>query len=219
MLAYAASRPRVGARHSSPNAMLIVISVHVAALAVLMSAKMDLPQRIVDPGTDVTFIPTPQPPPPEPRTLPQPQPHQQTFTRPDPTVSIPLPDPQVADPTPQVPIIDSWPGQSVDPPPRPNPQPVVARTGARLLTSSSELRPPYPQSKLLAEEEATLRLRLTIDARGRVVAVDPIGPADSAFLDAARRYLIAHWRYRPASEGGHAIASSEVITLRFQLDG
>jgi len=217
MLAYAASRPRIGARHSSPNALLIVISVHVAALAALMSAKMDLPARLVDPVTDVTFIPAPQPPPPEPRTLPQPQPHQQSFTRPDPTVA--LPDPQVADPTPQVPIIDSWPGQSVDPPPRADPQPLVVRTGARLLTPISELKPPYPPSKLLAEEEATLRLRLTIDERGRVIAVDPVGRADSAFLDAARRYLIAHWRYKPASEGGRALASTEVITLRFQLDG
>ena len=217
MLAYAASRPRIGARHSSPNALLIVISVHVAALAALMSAKMDLPARLVDPVTDVTFIPAPQPPPPEPRTLPQPQPHQQTFTRPDPTVA--LPDPQVADPTPQVPIIDSWPGRSVDPPPRADPQPLVVRTGARLLTPISELKPPYPPSKLLAEEEATLRLRLTIDERGRVIAVDPVGRADSAFLDAARRYLIAHWRYKPASEGDRALASTEVITLRFQLDG
>ena len=38
MLAYAASRPRVGKAQSSPNAMLIVISVHVAVIAAVMSA-------------------------------------------------------------------------------------------------------------------------------------------------------------------------------------
>jgi protein TonB len=218
MLAYAASRPKIGARHSSPNALLIVISVHVAALAALMSAKMDFPTHQSERPLIVDTINPPKPPPPDQKIKPQ-QPHQQAITRPDTTVVIPLPDPLVADPTPQVPIIDSWPGQSVDPPPRPNPQPLVVRTGARLLTPSSELKPPYPPSKLFAEEEATLRLRLTIDERGRVVAVEPVGRADSAFLDAARRYLIAHWRYRPASDGGRAIASSEVITLRFQLDG
>jgi periplasmic protein TonB len=89
----------------------------------------------------------------------------------------------------------------------------------RLLTPASELRPPYPQSKLLSEEEATLRLKLTISDSGRVIAVDPLGAADRDFLDAARRYLIAHWRYQPASEDGRAVASSTVITLRFQLDG
>jgi protein TonB len=64
-----------------------------------------------------------------------------------------------------------------------------------------------------------LRLRLTIDERGRVVAVEPVGKSDRVFLEAARRYLVAHWRYRPASEDGRAVATSIVIALRFQLDG
>ncbi len=64
-----------------------------------------------------------------------------------------------------------------------------------------------------------LTLRLTIDERGRVVAVTPLGRADPAFLDAARRHLLAHWRYRPASEGGRAIASSATVTLHFEING
>jgi protein TonB len=218
MLAYAASRPRIGARRSSPNAMLAIIALHVGALAVLMSVKMDLPQRIRDRATEVTFIPTPQAPPPN-HPLTRPQPHQTVFSQTEPQVPVPLPDPD-ATPVPTDPTANSWPNQSVDLlRPLPNPQPLPVRTGARLLTPASELRPPYPQSKLLAEEEATLRLRLTIDEHGRVIAVHPIGRADPAFLDAARRYLMAHWRYRPATEDGRALISTEVITLRFQLDG
>ena len=91
--------------------------------------------------------------------------------------------------------------------------------GARLLTSTSELKPPYPASKLLREEEAVLTLRLSIDERGRVVAVDPVGRADGEFLAAARRHLIAHWRYSPATDDGRAVGSTTTITLRFQLDG
>jgi protein TonB len=98
-----------------------------------------------------------------------------------------------------------------------NPSPV--RLGPQLLTPSSELKPPYPHEKLLSEEEASLKLRLTIDERGRVTAVDPVGRADPAFLKAARQYLLAHWRYRPASEDGRAVTSSTVITLRFTLEG
>jgi len=79
--------------------------------------------------------------------------------------------------------------------------------------------PPYPSSKLITEEEASLTLRLTIDERGRVIAVEPVGRADPVFLAAARRHLLARWRYKPASEDGRAIASTAVITLRFQLDG
>ena len=39
MLAYPSNRPVVGVRGSSPNSMLFIISAHVAAVAVLMSAK------------------------------------------------------------------------------------------------------------------------------------------------------------------------------------
>lgn len=218
MLAYAARRPRIGARHSSPNAMLAVIALHVGVLAVVMSVKMDLPHRIIDPPIDVTFVPTPKVPPPNQPVRPQ-QTHQPTFTQPQTQVAFPAADPEISIPTPSQPNFDSWPGGVVNPPPRVDPIPAPVRTAARLLTPVSELKPPYPQSKLLTEEEATLKLRLTIDERGRVIAVEPIGEADRAFLDAARRYLLAHWRYQPASEGGRPLTSTEVITLRFQLDG
>ena len=216
MLAYAANAPRNAERRSSPNAMLAIIAVHVAVVAGVMSAKMDLPGRLRQPPIIVDTIPVPKPPPaPEPVVAHAQSQTQQTLTQPQ--VVLPLPDLQVIDPTPSRPIIDSWPGPS-DAPPRVDPAPAV-RAGPKLLTPPSELKPPYPQAKLLAQEEATLKLRLTIDERGRVIAVEPIGRADPAFLDAARRHLIAHWRYKPAMEGGEAVASSMVITLRFQLDG
>jgi periplasmic protein TonB len=92
------------------------------------------------------------------------------------------------------------------------------RTGPQLLTPQSEMKPPYPASKLLNEEEGAVTVRLTIDQQGRVIAVDPVGRADPAFLDAARRHLLAHWRFKPASEEGRAITSTTVVTLHFQLD-
>ena len=82
----------------------------------------------------------------------------------------------------------------------------------------SALRPPYPQSKLRNEEEATLRLRLSIDPHGRVVAVEPVGAADPEFLAAARRHIIRAWRYKPATEDGIAVSSTTVISLSFRLE-
>ena len=38
-------------------------------------------------------------------------------------------------------------------------------------------------------------------------------------LRIGRKHLLAHWRYRPATEDGRAIATSIVITLRFELNG
>jgi periplasmic protein TonB len=221
MLAYAASHPVPVDPRPHPNAMLAIIAAHVALLAVVMSAKMDLPHRIFDPPTKVFWVPKP----------PTPRRPTQTHQTVQPRNSwIDHPDTHV-----QTKILDNLPldtgGKTVDLTPlggtgvtiipelphRPITLPV--NSGPQLLTPVSELKPPYPPSKLLNEEEATLRLKLTIDANGRVVAVDPIGRADAAFLDAARRHLIAHWRYKPALDDGHAVVSSMVITLRFELNG
>ena len=221
MLAYAANAPRHAERRSSPNAMLIVIAAHVAAIAAVMSAKMDMPGRIFDPPTKVISIPLPkQPTPPVHVDSQTPQPKNDWITHTTPQ-----------GPTPTLPPIVDTSGTTLDPgvltgggtviipevrPPA-NPSPV--KLGPQLLTPMSELKPPYPHEKLLSEEEAVLKLRLTIDERGRVTAVEPVGRADPAFLKAARQYLLAHWRYRPASEDGRAVTSSTVITLHFTLEG
>jgi protein TonB len=194
-----------------------VISAHVALLAVVMSAKMDLPQRIFHPPTTVVNFPKPDPtPPPTGESRPQTQPTITSITH------------ATTQPFDNLPVDTA--GATVNPGPTAGAGsaviPVIPKTvltpihhDPRLLTPASEIKPPYPASKLLSEEEAVLTLRLTIDDRGRVVAVDPIGRADRAFLDAARRHLIAHWRYQPATEDDRAIASSITVTLRFELDG
>ena len=68
MLAYAANRPVIGARKPAPNTMLAIIGIHVAAIAVLMSAKMELPPITKEPPIKIDFIKTPKPPPPHPVT-------------------------------------------------------------------------------------------------------------------------------------------------------
>jgi protein TonB len=70
----------------------------------------------------------------------------------------------------------------------------------------------------MAGRSATSAFLRRIDDNGRVVAVDPVGRADPAFLEAARKDLIAKWRYRPATEDGRPVDSSTVITLRFELE-
>ena len=220
MLAYAANRPAVAQRGSSPNAMLAIIALHVAAVAALMSAKIDLPDKFKGTRTVIELIQPPKPPPPEPIDGKQPEPRDPTITYPNTHVSLPPIDSPVISPGP-TPSFDDLVGPSLDPGPKvlPVPTPAPVKIGARLLTRASELKPPYPRSKLASGEEAVLRLNLTIDDRGRVVAVEPIGRADRVFLDAARRHLLAHWRYKPATEDGRAIASSTVITLRFEIEG
>ena len=223
MLAYAANRPDPAGRRSSPNVMLFIVAAHIAAIAALMSARMEVIQHGKEPPIVVDLFRDPPPPPPHPtqptRPTPQPTAANDWVSHPDPIAPTHPVQPPTFDlggttvgPGPIV-------GTTIDPlplPPLPKPLPVHA--DPQLLTPASQLRPPYPASKLLNEEETDLRLRLSIGADGRVTQVDPIGRADSVFLDAARRYLIAHWHYRPASVDGHAIASTTVITLSFRLD-
>lgn len=217
MLAYAASRPAIAARRSSPHSLLFIASAHVVAIAFLVSARMDLPTRIHTRPTIVDLIkippkavsPAPVPPPRGARSI--------DPLRVDAIVPIPTADLTVR-PDPGPAIIPIVPGPSVDPLP-PLPKPALGRTAPSLLTPTSELKPPYPRQKLILEEEASLTLRLSIDPSGRVVAVDPVGRADPVFLAVARRHLLAHWRYKPAFEDGHAVASSIVTTLHFRIDG
>ena len=219
MLAYAASRPAPVERRPHPNAMLAIIAAHVAVVAAVMSAKMDLPQRLFPRPTTVVFVPTPKTSTPDPQT---PKTQQQArnpiddvlpiLTRLPPTGEARDPGPTKLDPGP---IAGAGASVITELPPAH----FAVKLGPQLLTPASELKPPYPPSKLITEEEATLRLKLTIDEHGRVIAVDPVGNADRVFLEAARQYLLGHWRYKPATEDGSAVASSMVITLRFQLDG
>ena len=219
MLAYAASRPVVVDRRTHPNAMLLIIGAHVAALALVTSAKMDLPRRIFEPPIRITMVPKPPVPPAHAQQTKQPN----HATRND-TVDHPRPQVQTGlglrelnsggqviglnlPPIDLTPI--KYPPIKLDP----------VKSGPQLLTPASELKPPYPASKLDSGEEAILTLKLRIDESGHVVAVDPVGRADAVFLEAARRYLVAHWRYKPATEDGEAVASSMVITLHFELNG
>jgi protein TonB len=218
MLAYAANRRVAAQRRSAPNAMLVIIALHVAAIAGLMSARMDLPEKLRRAPIIVDLVPAPKPPPRQ-EIEPTEQQQPNAITRSVPDVPLPVPGPVLDDAGPP-PNFDDLIGPKLDPAPRVDPAPVPApvRLGPRLATPASELRPPYPRSKLASGEEAVLRLSLTVDERGRVVGVEPIGRADGTFLDAARRHLLAHWRYRPATEDGRPVGSTIAVTLRFQLE-
>ena len=220
MLAYAAGRPRIGARPSSPNTMLFIICGHIVLIAVVMSARMAFTPRAADPPTTIIPIEIQKPPPPNRTPTREANGARTRDTHPQSQEPAPT---TYAEPWTAGPTVDPGPVARGDPVPLPPLQlpPLVTgpTKGAVLLTPPSELRPPYPQSKLLAEQEAALTLRLTIDEQGRVLAVEPVGRADPVFLAAARRHLIAHWRYKPALKDGRAVPSSITVTLRFELDG
>ena len=217
MLAYAAHRRTVAGRRPAPHALLVIIVAHIALIASVMSAKMDLPERIRD-KFEVELIRIPPPPPPKPITEPQAGPSK--IDRFPVVVPVPQPEADLIDPAPPTSISGTT---VVQPPVITEPVPGIApvapvRVAARFATPASDIHPPYPPSRLDLGEEAVLRLRLTIDQRGRVTAVEPVGAADPAFFATARKHLLAKWRYMPATEDGRAVMSSTQISLRFKLE-
>lgn len=211
MLAYA---PRPQRQRLNPAALALILAAHAAAIAAVMSARMHY-DRHKQPPTIVDTIPLPPEPRSDPVEPPVTQPSASALDAPAPLVPAPpLPGPTVFD-VPSSPPPGPMIGNGADPAPFPAP---LVRSGPRFATPDADIRPPYPESKRARDEEAVLRLRLAIDERGRVLAVEPVGRADPVFLAAARRHILKAWRYRPAMEGDVAVASSTVVTLKFELD-
>ncbi len=225
MLAYTAENPRPAGRAGSPKALTFIILGHAVLISAVMTAKMNPGGVLPFDPIDIINIPIdPPPPPPEPTVDPRPE------TKAKPTQEI-IQDPVIDEVRPIVdmgqvtlseldkgPIIRELPtlgggGVVADPPKK-----SAVKLGPRFATSENAVKPPYPLDKRRAEEEATLKLRLTIDPRGRVTAVEPVGAADPSFLEAARRHILRSWRYKPATEDGVAVPSSTVITLAFRLE-
>lgn len=221
MLAYAANTPSTAGRAGSPKVLALILAGHAALIAAVLTARMDVVGPVIDDIPKLIPVqPVPPPPPPEPTNEPRPTPPatQQTFIERTPFI-VPMDQatPFQLDTGPTIAdigaVIGSGPTTILDPSRRNR-----VKVAARFATSENAIKPPYPNDKLREQEEATLKLRLSIDARGRVTAVDPVGAADPSFLEAARRHILKAWRYKPATEDGVAVSTSTVITLSFRLE-
>ena len=213
MLAYA---PRPDRQRLSPMALTLIIVGHIAAIGAVMSAKMVV-ERHPDPPLIVDTIRIPEPPKPVDPQPPKPnQPQTSTLDQPHALVTPRDPlGPVTTDLHPLPPVGETI-GTGTVPIPIPI-NPPIFRSGPHLATAPEALRPSYPASKREAGDEASLRLKLTIDAAGRVVAVDPVGRVDPTFFEAARRHILRAWHYQPAMVGSKAVPSVTTITLRFEL--
>lgn len=227
MLAYAANQG--SRRRLSPSALAMIAGGHAIAIGLLITAKMDIPIFPKPGKTEAYFVPTtPPPPPPTPEVKPKVE--SKTVLPPPPDSHVDKFPPVVPTLQPaerfdvgpsintQVPDIGPALESSLPPTLPPIPPAAIVRAGPRAATPADLLRPPYPESMRRTEAEAILRLRLSIDERGRVTAVEPIGAADTAFLNSARSHLTRYWRYKPATEDGRPVASTLTITLRFELE-
>ena len=61
-------------------------------------------------------------------------------------------------------------------------------------------------------------MRVTIDERGRVTAVELIKATDPRFFDETRDQALRYWRFDPARRDGVAVVSDQIMTVHFRLE-
>ena len=220
MLAYAANA-HPARRAGSPSSLAVILAGHAVLIGAVMTAKMDVvgPDPFIPIDTFNVPADPPPPPPPDPTVKPQ-QPRpvtQDSFIEIERPI-VPMDTSSLSfDQGKAIEDIANVIGTDVQLPLLDLPKSPV-KHAAVFRTADNAVKPPYPLDKRRAGEEATLRLKLSIDARGRVVAVEPVGAVDPSFLEAARRHILRAWRYKPATEDGVTVPSSTVINLSFRLE-
>lgn len=79
--------------------------------------------------------------------------------------------------------------------------------------------PAYPAQALRAGIQGTVLLKVLVDPAGKPLQVMIERSSGSRVLDdAARRHVLAAWRFHPAIRDGHAIEAWAVVPVRFNLD-
>ena len=129
-------------------------------------------------------------------------------------------------PTVQPPVIQIDPTQhgigSIDAPPGPATttpfvQPVMV--AARGIADTHTI-PNYPPLSVRLGQTGDVKLKLTIDERGTVVAASIEKSSGYEALDnAAVAWVIAHWRYEPATRDGKPFATTTDALVTFRLTG
>lgn len=78
--------------------------------------------------------------------------------------------------------------------------------------------PPYPMSARRLNQQGTVRLSLTVSPDGNVSDISVIVSSGTPALDdVALAWVKSHWRYKPATKDGHAVAATVHAIVIFDL--
>src|SRR5690606_30607101 len=79
--------------------------------------------------------------------------------------------------------------------------------------------PPYPRDALRAGLQGTVMLQVLVDVDGRPLQVDVEHSSGHRVLDnAARRYVLQHWTFRPAMRDGRPVQAIGLVPIAYSLD-
>lgn len=147
-------------------------------------------------------------------------------TKPPPTTPANQPQVTLVHPTGSkipIPVIDIArdDGHTINPPPgnppiSNNPPIIVAARGM----AGTHSTPDYPPLAVRLNQTGNVMLRLSIDEHGAVVAATVEKSSGYDLLDnAAVAWVIAHWRYEPATKDGKPFATTMDAMVNFRLTG
>lgn len=208
----------------SPGAMAAAIALNGGVIALLLA--LPVARIVIDQGPKTTtrwieLDPIPPENKPEPKTdiKPTQKPVQTDYVRPDPVL------PDVIVPVRNEGAIVTGTTETVTGEGFVNPiKPIeTARVpviqGAKLdQRYADSFKPDYPPAMRREGLEGSVTLRVTIDEKGRVIAVEQVRATNSTFFEAARNQALRYWRFLPAREDGKAIQSQQTLTLQFRLE-
>lgn len=126
-------------------------------------------------------------------------------------------------PTPVVPV-DSGPSQTTitattsTPPQTTTPSTAAGINRAAVSIAGTHTVPPYPAIERRLGIEGTVTLRLTVGTEGQVTAAEVVTSTGREALDqAARDWIIGHWRYRPALKDGNPAVMQVLASVTYSL--
>lgn len=211
-------RPESGSR---PDAVRILgysgaIALNVCALGLLlMPLQVPLPTPVQDPRA-TTVVLLDLRPPPLPVTPPRQVPPRPLA--PQPRIATPVVAPAVEQVVVEHGTLPAV--EQVSTPLAVGP-PTQARTTPAPMRLEYAVAPPpsYPRAALRAGLEGTVMLQVLVDVDGRPLAVEIAEGSGHRELDvAARRHVLAHWRFRPAMQGGVPVQAVGLVPIDFRLD-
>jgi protein TonB len=103
-------------------------------------------------------------------------------------------------------------------PAQPSVTPSVIPDHAPVAIAATHTIPDYPMLLRRQGVEGKVTLRLNVLADGSVGKADVVTSSGNAQLDeTAQSWVVAHWRYHPATDKGQAVAGTTSATVVFRL--
>ena len=216
-----ASRPRREPARVDPVRILgysTAIAVNTIAAALLVmplrapppAPPVASPPVWILPATPVAPVPPPTAPPVAPTRQPRTTP---PTVAPAPSMPAPVVVDQGTLPAPPVVTVTGAAAPSLATP--------QATTGAAPMELEYAVAPapPYPRQALRDGDEGLVLLQVLVDVDGRPLQVDVAQGSGHRALDlAARRHVLAHWRFRPATSDGRPVRAIGLVPIEFSLD-